>query len=782
MTDYQTFAISNFRSGFNESVEPWLLPRDAYQTMINAHLYRGVLEKIEGYSLFAKMTYRQFVRANEATTGILKTFTFTLPSAPVTTVFYGYGTIIVGTSAETFSYSGDASSTLLNLTGNAGGTGTVDLNTNIATLIFNTAPPATPGCVLFAYDSASAGNKAIMGIKPYNGSNGEAQVLVFDQNRVGIIKSNAGILAANLGSSQAVSEIPHDYVDAPIFTGNAGVTYNGTLVAGISPFLPNTVEFFGYDPGTTPPTIPLAGTLEYTIKDDGFGELAGNNKAGTNAVTGTINYSSGAFSLTFNSAPTGIIFNSSVGLYGPLFTGSISDFFVLVNYMYKAFFTNNVDLIMYYDGIKIRFLNTDTSVKLVTASGGFPNNLDITTCLHVAINDNRLLLIQPKIGNFPQVTIFWSVIFDPLNFTNDEFLPAPTSQFIRTISFINTDMVVRFSNSERVFRVTNDAFSPFRWDSTNNIWACDAPYSAINYDTWFSSVGRPAIVGSDGVNIKRADEIIIDFTDPTRLSQQTPVPFMSQNSIKQCYGERFDDIKEGWLCYNSSPQAESSVTASDNVLAFNYMDGTYAIYAFPFSCLGLGTIFNPSTWGNTFTLWENASNTWGSYETQNNALIDLAGDQFDTVYQLNDGNTRTVAGDATTTPVPVLMDVITKNFNPFIEDGELCRFGYIELFVSAYSTSTLRVQFFLNDELYFDPTNKIPQGYYQESVLTFNTKDEMSSADQTKVWKRIYVGSVGKTHTIRFYQNIDDFGDTNEQPIYIHSMMLYMKPAGRLFN
>ncbi len=56
MKEYQKFAISNFRTGFDEMVEPWLLPRDAYQSMINAHLYRGILEKIKGYNLFAVMS------------------------------------------------------------------------------------------------------------------------------------------------------------------------------------------------------------------------------------------------------------------------------------------------------------------------------------------------------------------------------------------------------------------------------------------------------------------------------------------------------------------------------------------------------------------------------------------------------------------------------------------------------------------------------------------------------------------------------------------------------
>jgi hypothetical protein len=763
--EYTPFAISNFRTGFNESVEPWLLPRDAYQTMINANLYRGVLEKVEGYTLYAPFTYRKV--------GFLGTpsgsnvFSGTLSPPPVTTNIIAYGTISVGSSVETFTYTSDASSTVINLTGSAGGTGTINISTGAYTFTFNAAPPVNArSFAIIVYDYAPTATKAIMGIKQYIQSNGSQDVLVFDQVRVGKITSNSGVLASNSGALQAVSEIPHDYYKSAVITGDGvNVTFTGTLVAGSRPFQPGTLVWTEYNSSGV-----ATGSV---VTDNGAGGLIGSN-----VTSGAINYFTGSYTITFTVAPAlNNYFDSATGVYGDLFTGSISDFFSLTNYQYNAFFCNNVDPIFYYDGTAIHYLDTNLSTKVVTSSSGVPA-YDISRCLHVFTNRERLLLISPVINQVPATsTIQWSVAGDPFDFTNDELLQASTSEPIRTIGFINSDLIVRFSNSERVFRYTADAFSPFRWDSTNNIWACDAPYSAINYDSWFSSVGKPAIVGSDGVNVSRADDIIPDFTEPTRLSQQTPVPFINQTSIQQCYGERFDDIKEGWLCYNSQPVDQSVATASDHVLAFNYLDSTYAIYQFPFSCLGFGKIINVPTWGTIFTTWDDMSDTWASYQLTSNALIDLAGDQFDKVYKLNSGNTL---GDGVS---PVLMSVITKNFNPFIEQGELCRLGYLDLFVSANQESKLRVQFYVNDQLYVDSNNE-PAGFYQETTLTFTPTDGMSpTTDQTKVWKRIYVGSIGKSHTIRFYQNADDFtSDTLDQPIYIHAMVLYMKPAGRIFG
>lgn len=770
--EYAPFAISNFRTGFNESLEPWLLPRDAFQSMINAHLYRGVLEKIEGYSLFAKMTYRSSVALTATGNPNVYTGTLTSGFVPASTGFYAYGVVSIGVSAETFTYDSDASSTVINLVGSNGGSGTVNLTTRAVSITFGVAPtPNAFSSFFISWDRVPLNQRPIMGIKQYFDSSGSQEVLIFDTIRVGVIQENFGVIASNF-ALQYAQEVPHDYYQSAVFTGNGVTTvFTGTLAASF--IQPGQVQLNQF----TSLGVPVAAN----ITDNGFGALQGTN---VNSAASFINYNTGAYQVTFTVAPaSGNYFDSITGVFGNVFTGNLSNFFTLSNYQYKAFFTNSIDPVMYYDGTAIHYLNTNFVATPVLSNAGVPTNYSILRCLHLTVNQNRLLLLSPtlELDGLLQNSIYWSAIFDPFNWSGEENLPAPTSEPIRCFGYINTDLVVRFASSERVFRYTADAFSPFRWDSTNLNWECDAPYSDINYDTWYSSVGKPGIVGSDGVNVKRADESIPDFTDPSRLALQLPVPYINQTSIKQCYGERFDDIKEGWLCYNSAPQDQSSITASDNVLAFNYLDSTYAVYKFPLSCLGFGRIINVPTWGTITTAWGSMSDTWDSYQIQSNALVDLGGDQFGNVFALNSGNTQTVAGDDTVTPVPVLMSVVTKSFNPFVEAGQLARFGYLDLFVSANNTTTLRVQFYINDQLYVDGDSE-PAGYWKETTLTFTDVDQMSpNTPQTKVWKRIYLGVVGKSHTIRFYQNIEDFTETDAQPVYIHAMVLYMKPAGTFF-
>lgn len=773
--EYTPFPISNFRVGFVEAVEPWLLPRDAYQIIKNAHLYRGVLEKIAGYDLYADMSYRETITLTGVINGANTLFTGTLPNAPSTNNFSVQSAInTTATSVETFTYQSDTNPDIINLASSGGGTGTINLTTLAISVTFNTAPAVVPvvgNSVIFSYDffsTAAAGDQDIMGIKPYYAENGGQEILIFDPNRVGkIVTLSSTLLATAAGADNGITEIPHEVhvegqAPTPAFDG-VTLTFTGTIAGG--PLVPGSVIFTLFS---------NAPALLGTIVDNGIGRLTGAllNAAANNYI----NYSTGAWVLNFTAAPAATdTLNTSVCVYGDVFTGDYTNFFSVTNYTYKAFITNNVDPILYYDGTCLKYLNTNLSDR----PGDL--NYDITRCLHVAVNRERLLLVLPTVnGSIVQNGIYWSVAGDPLDFTNDEQLLAPTSESIRLFFFINSDMIVRFSSSERVFRYTGDAFSPFRWDSTNNLWRCDTRYSAINYDSYGTSVGKAAIVASDGVNVQRADQVIPDFTLNDRVLTEGPVISIQQTSIGQCYGERFDDFKEGWLCFKAfSSSGSSTIERSDNILAFNYLDNTYAVYTFPFNCLGFGIVTSVDTWGNNFDLWGDADYSWGSFYESFNALIDLGGDQYGRVYTL--GNTNTLVntdGDR----APVLMDVITKNFNPFIEDGQLCRFGYLDLFVSANADTKLRVQFYRDDTMVVGADGN-PTGAYQETVLTFIPTDSMSPTTmQTKIWKRIYVGAVAREHTIRFYQKEEDFADSMNQPVRIHAMVPYFKAAGRIFN
>jgi hypothetical protein len=70
---YRPYLISGFQTGKDIGSEPWLTPADAFPTLINARVNKGVLEKRNGYSLFAQMKHGSTA---QTTTTIMGIFTY----------------------------------------------------------------------------------------------------------------------------------------------------------------------------------------------------------------------------------------------------------------------------------------------------------------------------------------------------------------------------------------------------------------------------------------------------------------------------------------------------------------------------------------------------------------------------------------------------------------------------------------------------------------------------------------------------------------------------------
>ena len=355
MTDYQGFPISNFRTGFSEQVEPWLLPRDAFQVLQNAHLYRGVVEKINGYDLFAKMSYRQTIQMTGAIDGVNKTFTATLTGPITTTSFIAQGAINgVPSTAEIFTYFNDASPTLLNLQDSvAGGSGTIDItnpNAPVVTITFNTAPTAIIpfateyNAVIFTYDTVPPNPEPIMGIEPYFAANGSQTILIFDTLRAGqIVAITSPALEALLLANNGVEELPHQIQAAGLTLTNVmGNTYIGTIAG--APLVPGEVTIYQYD---------STGALILTITDNGVGGLF------TGAThLGAINYfmDNSKLHSQHHLQWEQHIIQALVSMV-ITFSGDYTDFFSVTNYKNAAFITNNVDPIRFWNGACLMYFD-----------------------------------------------------------------------------------------------------------------------------------------------------------------------------------------------------------------------------------------------------------------------------------------------------------------------------------------------------------------------------------------------------------------------------------------
>jgi len=165
MAPYEPFLIGDMRFGLEEGVQPWLLPQDAWSTMTNAYLRRGVLCKRGGYVEFDRMVHAV---ANEAIGALgVAHYAGILANIPIR-----IGDLSFDDGTLTLTDDGDGT-----LSGD--GSGTINYTTGVYDITFS---GITTGAVVADYDYYPG--LSIVGIELYsNLSTGESDLMVFDKKR-----------------------------------------------------------------------------------------------------------------------------------------------------------------------------------------------------------------------------------------------------------------------------------------------------------------------------------------------------------------------------------------------------------------------------------------------------------------------------------------------------------------------------------------------------------------------------------------------------------------------
>lgn len=180
--NYQSFLISNYSTGYDRELQPWLLPNDAFTDLLDGYVYRGVTNKRDGYSGFAngikstycesRMVHRVTAEAYGAGDGTAGPYTHTAASIPVRR---GTTTITAGAQSATDNGSGTF------VTTPAGGTGTINYTTGQMSVTFNAAVAgATPITVTYDYHQGLP----VMGVMNFYPTNNLRQLIVADTRYV----------------------------------------------------------------------------------------------------------------------------------------------------------------------------------------------------------------------------------------------------------------------------------------------------------------------------------------------------------------------------------------------------------------------------------------------------------------------------------------------------------------------------------------------------------------------------------------------------------------------
>ena len=764
ISTYQPFLIGEGQSktGLFQYLESWVKPGDAFDTLEEAYVFRGSLWKRQGMSKYpssagaGSLVYSDSSQVGIVNAGGVSVYNsgsggyVDIPILPIVSGQPGSITFYALTSAGVETWTDDGAGIL---TGSLGDTGTIIYATGVWSLTlgggrtFNN-PTEIWSTYSYAVKYVTTGgpfHNPIMGIKIWiNETNNNQVLVVLDTRRASYHNGTSfvGISSFSQTLGRANSSSPQPFT-APISGTQAIAPFTVSISDGVS-----------------------------TVTDDG----AGNLSASGNITGGTINYTTGAISITVTAANT-FVYSITFTMVGDYFTGNNTNFFNSTNWKPTdsapglLYLTNNVDRVTTFDGTSL-----GRPPFCVTYANYLTLTNEIATTLDVKVYKNSLIFIRPTLvgATSPEAqTIRSSIVSTLPNFSISDFVSdisghgnaqeAPTGDWIMSAVFLRDAIVIFFLNSTWLFRWTGSAFDPFRFDKVNSSKSCQAPYGSIEYDLQCTAMGNKGLIYCDGVNVDRYDINIIDqYLD------------IESRAFGQCFGQRFDILQQSWMLFPAEGDATggNDQLTSSRVLVYNFLEQTWAIYhpnlgfteadatiKNTLSCLGLGFTTTDATWASfavgtglpqSGASWEDWDEAWGSYLDLAAQPALLGGDQNGNVLELNVTNTD----DSN----PIFSNILTKRFNPFMP-AQKATFGYLDVYYQVAPEVTLTFSFYAN--------NSSAAAFTQKMVLN-------GTGSNNFYWQRIYLnGLVGEFLQI----GITDDGVSTWK---ILGMILHAAPAGRL--
>lgn len=368
-------------------------------------------------------------------------------------------------------------------------------------------------------------------------------------------------------------------------------------------------------------TFVVTGTTPaQTVTDNGLGGFPGG-------IVGTINYTTGAVSITLAAAPTAgtvtATYNYHAGLpvmmvasfygndgsrqlivadtrnvnkYNPLtnrldplatpsvYTGVNTNFWSWVNYadiddLARMLFVNGKDPIQSYDGSAI-----------TTYAPTFPivdpaNPITAMSCLQMFQLKDRLILLRTieTTTVIPSVTEYTRRIrISGTGQSCDDFSSAATGAGSIEIpddtpiiggAYNKDDLIIFTESSVWTLKYTGNDVVPFVLYRLDDTRGSNAPFSAISYLGRTSAAGKRGLIMTNGDKVERMDDKLPDYSY-NEINQGSEI-------FKLCFAGTVDEDRDHYLIH-PSPYS----TTSDRILVTNYEEDNFAVYRIPLSCMG----------------------------------------------------------------------------------------------------------------------------------------------------------------------------------------------------
>lgn len=409
-------------------------------------------------------------------------------------------------------------------------------------------------------------------------------------------------------------------------------------------------------------------TPSQTFTDDGLGQFF-------DGITpiGTVNYLTGAISITLPVAPTAgtvtVIYSSMpddpvmmiatyinevntkrlvvastkyinfydgttnvlVDITNVPYTGGSFDFFTWTNYASptntpRLLFCNNVDVIQQYDGTVV----TDYVYSMETSTS-IPVPVTSLLCSWMGEFKDRLVLLRTTENGvvYPQRIRISGTGANSDDFritaTGAGFIDIPDGSWIKGADFNRDDLLIFTENATWVLKYTGNDTTPFVIDRIDESRGCDATFSVITYLNRTSACSPRGLIVSDGYKVERQDDLIPNFSFNE----------IDGDNFELCFAGSVDIDRDHYLIYPPPEQEESQ-----RILVTNYDEDNYAIYRLPLSCMGTGITSTDIDWNdllvyNDWASFANDYGNWNSFGYSSGAPFAIGGGHHGEIWQIS---------------------------------------------------------------------------------------------------------------------------------------------------
>jgi len=323
----------------------------------------------------------------------------------------------------------------------------------------------------------------------------------------------------------------------------------------------------------------------------------------------------------------------------------------------------------------------------------------------------------------------------PGRWRDDDYINAPTDDYIVAAEFVGRDLIVWFERSEWKLVYTSDPDLPFRWELIERREGCAAKMCLAPIGDEIYGLGPTHVLGTDGGDFYQIDGKIPDLMLGFNLEK-----------VSYSFALVVEEMRQMMLSY-CSPGAGRP----DKALVLNYEERNFAIYNLPVHVMGKSQLEETIALDDMVGIaLDDLDYSLDDRELRAGYPTTLMGCRDGWVYKLNDGGADD--GEA------IEFNAVGGRWNPYIKRGRQARLGWVDFLVDNNGAS-FSVFFYINSQT----------GSYKNQLITCS-KD--SSA--RKCWVRAKCGAIGETHEIKLSNNA-----VANRPV-IHAVVPFFKPAGNI--